>query len=130
MCDNTLAAKTVDVGEPPSLPNDTTSELPCLCAFDVDRTLTAKQWSEFGGRGTKKCPNVSQVEHSYDTAFGGGQLTLSAFSVGGMRNTPCGACYPGTVSAGSLGGTSDLNKRKFVEAITTEPFEKFLEHHP
>lgn len=68
---------------------------PCLCLFDIDRTLTGKQ--------AGKCPGNEVHEGVTDPAFGGGDLTLS--QVGrSVQDTFCGKCHLGIVSAGSAGG--------------------------
>lgn len=45
----------------------------CLCVFDVDRTLTGKQGLAEGSQ----CPANRLVEGVWDSAYGGGTLTLS-----------------------------------------------------
>lgn len=65
----------------------------CLCLFDVDRTLTAKQ-------GDTNCPGVQLFPAISDAAFGGGQLTLSALGRA-LGSTFCGHCRLGIVSAGN-----------------------------
>ena len=46
----------------------------CICIFDVDRTLTGKQGLAEGSQ----CPGNKIVDGVWDTAYGGGILTLSA----------------------------------------------------
>ena len=46
----------------------------CICIFDVDRTLTGKQGLAEGSQ----CPANKIVDGVWDTAYGGGILTLSA----------------------------------------------------
>jgi len=70
---------------------------PCLCLFDVDRTLTAQQGL------AKSCPGTAEVPGVNDTAFGGGTLVLSALAQG-IQGTFCGKCYRGVVAAGDAGG--------------------------
>lgn len=72
----------------------------CLCLFDVDRTLTGKQ----GMAG--KCPGTQLHAGVQDTAFGGGELVLSPLGVG-VKNTFCGKCHLGIVSAGAAGGPGE-----------------------
>jgi len=69
--------------------------LGCLCLFDVDRTLTAKQ-------GAKECPGVQLKPNVQDTAFGGGPLTLSQVGQN-PRTGECTGCKIGVISAGSAG---------------------------
>ena len=45
----------------------------CICVFDVDRTLTGKQGLAEGS----KCPDNKMVDGVWDSAYGGGTLTLS-----------------------------------------------------
>eukprot|EP00416_Gambierdiscus_australes_P007374 CAMPEP_0171126482 /NCGR_PEP_ID=MMETSP0766_2-20121228/113357_1 /TAXON_ID=439317 /ORGANISM="Gambierdiscus australes, Strain CAWD 149" /LENGTH=290 /DNA_ID=CAMNT_0011589533 /DNA_START=33 /DNA_END=903 /DNA_ORIENTATION=- len=73
---------------------------PCLCLFDVDRTLTGKQ------KLLDQCPGNSLQPGVWDTAFGGGVLTLSVLAQG-VSGTFCGQCYKGVVSAGSAGGPKE-----------------------
>ena len=46
----------------------------CLCIFDIDRTIMAKQ----DGIG---CSGVDVIHEVHDTAYGGGPLTLSALAL-------------------------------------------------
>lgn len=131
-CNNTAVYETVDVQEVEEKPsgadfNDTATEGPCLCAFDIDRTLTAKQGS------THQCDGTSPMD-SYDWAFGGGQLTLSALSTTGVANTACAACYVGVTSRGTARGKTQVdmekNRAALLKAITTKPFAELAEKHP
>jgi hypothetical protein len=71
-------------------------ERPCLCMFDVDRTLTGSQGHLEGCSGNQELPIK-------DTAYGGGKLTLS--SVGySLSNTFCSKCFVGIVTAGDCSG--------------------------
>jgi len=75
---------------------------PCLCLFDVDRTLTADQ------KHLKMCPGVAEVPGVNDTAYGGGTLILSDLAQH-IPDTFCSRCYRGVVSSGDAGGAfSDL----------------------
>eukprot|EP00931_Biecheleriopsis_adriatica_P039089 TRINITY_DN22358_c0_g1_i3.p1 TRINITY_DN22358_c0_g1~~TRINITY_DN22358_c0_g1_i3.p1 ORF type:complete len:314 (-),score=26.64 TRINITY_DN22358_c0_g1_i3:218-1102(-) len=65
----------------------------CLCVFDIDRTLTAKQ-------SASDCPGTQQIPKIEDDAYGGGSLRLSAFSVDEISNTFCGSCRLGIASNG------------------------------
>lgn len=69
---------------------------PCLCLFDVDRTLTAKQGSAAHCKGNIDIPGVE------DPAYGGGQLTLSPVGAR-LKETFCGDCNLGIISAGTAG---------------------------
>lgn len=75
---------------------------PCLCLFDVDRTLTADQ------KNLKMCPGAAEVSGVNDTAYSGGTLILSELAQH-IPDTFCSRCYRGVVSAGDAGGSfSDL----------------------
>merc|ERR1712048_1308392 len=83
-------------GEVPSATTTTTtvttgisdnSDFPCLCVFDIDRTLTGKQ------EQTDDCPRNKLVDGVLDFAYGYGSLTLSALAVAGINTTFCGSCY-------------------------------------
>merc|ERR1712187_292209 len=109
---------------------------PCLCAFDIDRTLTAMQAYAASPKGVVRgarrssCPNTTTVNNTYDWAFGGGQLTLSALSSAGVAQTACAACYVGITSRGQAQGTMAKNRAALLKAITTPPFAKLAEQHP
>ena len=87
---------------------------PCLCAFDVDRTLTGYQ------ELNSECPNnlvkdgVKDYAYLYATPRGFGFLTLSELAQGlgtplegpslaGLSSTFCQRCYLGIASAGGAG---------------------------
>lgn len=72
---------------------------PCLCLFDVDRTLTA------GQNYTAVCPGTAAVPGVADSAFGGGTLVLSELAQH-IPQSFCGRCYRGIVTAGDAGGTT------------------------
>ena len=70
----------------------------CLCIFDIDRTLTGKQ-----GDLTSPTCDKNKLENSiWDTAYGGGWLTLSE-AAQTLPETFCNSCYLGVVSAGDAG---------------------------
>jgi len=72
---------------------------PCLCLFDIDRTITGDQGRTCGGRSVV-------LRGIWDPAYGGGPLTLSALGRAGAASTFCGGCQLGLISAGSGGGAS------------------------
>lgn len=72
----------------------------CLCLFDVDRTLTAKQGL------VSQCPASQVIPGVFDDAFTGGELTLSPLGQA-IGRTFCGACHLGVVSAGGAGGPDE-----------------------
>eukprot|EP00927_Polykrikos_kofoidii_P008354 TRINITY_DN1346_c0_g1_i4.p1 TRINITY_DN1346_c0_g1~~TRINITY_DN1346_c0_g1_i4.p1 ORF type:complete len:311 (-),score=48.74 TRINITY_DN1346_c0_g1_i4:71-1003(-) len=69
----------------------------CLCVFDVDRTLTAKQTRN----GFVACPGPSVREYPNveDVAYGGGKLRISELG-SNINKTFCGNCFHAIVSAG------------------------------
>lgn len=75
---------------------------PCLCAFDVDRTLTGYQ------ELLSECPRnevkdgVKDFAYLYATPRGFGFLTLSELAQG-LNSTFCRRCYLGVASAGGAG---------------------------
>ena len=54
----------------------------CLCVFDVDRTLTGKQGLADG----TQCAGNKIVDGVWDSAYGGGTLTLSQAAQGLNRS--------------------------------------------
>lgn len=86
----------------------------CLCLFDVDRTLTGKQ------KTSQQCPGNVVKQGVYDTAFGGGILTLSALGQG-VKQTFCGGCHRGIVSAGTAGGPKE--KAVLAQQLAESPNE-------
>jgi len=88
------------------------SDEPCLCTFDVDRTLTGKQWV------TKPaCPGNEVYRDIYDTAYTRGPLTLS--QVGrSFAETFCHKCHVGVVTAGDVSGHRSKERTKVVERLS------------
>jgi len=85
-------------------------EEPCLCVFDIDRTLTCKQgW-------TDQCDGTEEQGGVEDTAFSGGTLVLSQLGAK-MQDTFCGTCVHGIVSAGDAGGQDSGERGRLLEAI-------------
>jgi len=83
------------MGGPKSNPRNL--ETPCLCIFDIDRTLTGKQ------SDTKDCPNNDVQQGIWDPAYDPGFLTLSPLTQF-INQTFCQSCYVGTISAGTADG--------------------------
>ena len=72
----------------------------CLCIFDVDRTLTARQGSQDRCQSTSRQPGVR------DYAYGGGELQLSAVALH-LSETACArSCYIGVLTAGDASGAT------------------------
>lgn len=65
----------------------------CLCAFDVDRTLTGKPGDLEGCPGNRMVPGT-------DLEVGVNALTLSSLGQN-LHDTFCGRCYLGIVTAGN-----------------------------
>lgn len=76
---------------------------PCLCIFDVDRTLTGKQ-----GLEGSRCPR-NHVTSIFDDAYGGGNLTISAFAQQ-LNESFCAECFIGVISAGDVGSGETLEE--------------------
>jgi len=81
----------------------------CLCLFDIDRTLTGKQGAAF-----PTCQQNAVQHNVYDSAYGGGDLTLSNLGQH-VQSTACARCKLGIVSHGTAGGNS--MKRKIRSLI-------------
>ena len=88
----TPAPPTTTAAPPPPPPQED-----CVCIFDVDRTLTGRQGD------VTNCPNNRLESTIWDTAYGGGWLTLSE-AAQKLPETFCNSCYLGIVSAGDAGG--------------------------
>mmetsp|Transcript_9370 Transcript_9370/g.17927 ORF Transcript_9370/g.17927 Transcript_9370/m.17927 type:complete len:256 (+) Transcript_9370:52-819(+) len=78
---------------------------PCLCLFDVDRTLTGKQ-----DQAGSKCPQNEVQNGVHDTAYGVGSLTLSEFALA-VSKSECAACYLGTITAGEASGPNSEERK-------------------
>lgn len=99
---------------------------PCLCVFDIDRTLTAKQGTADGA-----CPNTRAVDGITDWAYGGGTFTLSALSALGVNSTFCGGCYLGLCSAGDAGGEDSTERAYLVDhVLVSEPYKELSQSVP
>lgn len=88
------------------------SEFSCLCIFDIDRTLTAKQ-------GHKECPDTQEMPGIRDDAYDGGTLILSNLALN-LENTFCAKCHMGIVTAGVASGPGSPMRAKILELLTTE----------
>lgn len=84
--------------------------LPCLCIFDVDRTLTGNQ-----GHTQQECPANEQLPIA-DTAYGGGNLTLSPVGQS-LGDTFCSKCYVGIVTAGDCSGYQSEERRMLTKRL-------------
>lgn len=98
----------------------------CLCIFDIDRTLTGKQ-----GSAGAACPRNRAVPGVWDSAYGGGTLTLSALASEGISSTFCGSCYLGVISAGFASGHNSAQRRHFEQhVLRTVPHDKLVQRNP
>ena len=90
---------------------------PCLCIFDVDRTLTGRQ-----GRTGGMCAGNQVVDRDiWDSAYGGGRLTLSR-AAQALASTVCGqSCYVGVITAGDVSGAGSAEARFFWSLLHALP---------
>jgi len=96
-----------DQSEPDAEGEPTTdSSQPCLCVFDIDRTLTAKQ-------SASECTESTLIDGIYDTAYGGGPLRFSHLMMNIQETFCLEECHLGIVSAGTASG--DDQKRRMLE---------------
>jgi len=82
---------------------------PCLCSFDVDRTLTGRQGD------LKACPN-DEVLPVYDCAYEQGSLTLSPVGQS-LANTFCAGCYVAIVTAGNATGYQSKERAVLADML-------------
>jgi len=80
---------------------------PCLCAFDVDRTLLGYQ-DILGPKcpDNKVVPGVRDYAYLYAKPPGYGNLTLSLLSQK-LKSTFCSKCYVGIATAGGASGDGE-----------------------
>ena len=99
---------------------------PCLCVFDVDRTLTGKQGAQSSGH----CPADLVVAGVADHAYDGGTLMLSELGRR-LNQTFCAAdgCYLGIVTAGSASG-ADSDEREYLLQLLNSAIIQNYSHHP
>merc|ERR1719229_254112 len=83
---------------------------PCLCVFDIDRTLTGKQgW-------TAKCPDDLEKPGVQDAAYAQGNLLLSKLAQH-IDSTFCKKCYRGIVTAGQASGEHSKERAEVLKAL-------------
>ena len=96
----------------------------CLCIFDIDRTLTAKQGL------ADECPGTKELD-LVDKAYGGGNATLSALAVAGIDKTFCKDCYLGLCSAGDGSGVkSEWDDYILNRIMRTTPQDHLTDKFP
>jgi len=84
----------------------------CLCVFDIDRTLTAKQgWAE-------KCKDhhVTELIGIPDMAYAQGTMIASELAQS-MGASFCGKCFHGIVTAGVASGPGSPERDHIMEFI-------------
>lgn len=87
---------------------------PCLCLFDVDRTLTGKQGDPGGHCSNRPGLDDNKVyKGTVDSAYGGGHLTLSEAALN-LDKTFCKTCHVGVISHGNAGGDAAGVREKLV----------------
>lgn len=89
-------------------------ERDCLCLFDVDRTLTARQAS-VGKCANTKSPLRPNGSIPWDFAYGGGPLVLSEVGLH-LDETFCAGCYMGIVTAGTASNDGPEEERGMIFA--------------
>jgi len=121
VCDNASKVEHKELHQTPG--DEPGPEETCLCLFDVDRTLTARQYQkpsellveEEPKEGTVEtttvppqasCPDVVTEKGILDDAFGSGELRLSQLSMN-LGASGCARCHKGIVSAGNAGGDEE-----------------------
>jgi len=83
---------------------------PCLCSFDVDRTLTGKQGD------LQECEQNQVLPWVGDSAYGGGNLTLSPLGQS-IEDTFCAVCYVAIVTAGDASGYESDERAVLVQRL-------------
>ncbi|CAE7616518.1 Esyt3 [Symbiodinium natans] len=83
----------------------------CLCLFDVDRTLTGQQ-----DLTSPKCSQNQVHPGIKDTAYGGGDLTLSQVGQS-FKGTFCTNCFVGIVTAGDVSGANSQERAILVQHL-------------
>mmetsp|Transcript_5668 Transcript_5668/g.17482 ORF Transcript_5668/g.17482 Transcript_5668/m.17482 type:complete len:260 (+) Transcript_5668:126-905(+) len=86
----------------------------CLCLFDIDRTLTGKQGQSASCPGDEPQPDV------WDSAYGGGELSLSALAKA-LGQSACAPCYVGTISKGDASGSGSKEREVLQQKLGVEP---------
>merc|ERR1712166_408342 len=87
---------------------------PCLCVFDIDRTLTGKQ------DDLADCPtnqlHAGVEDCGYPTKGVVKNLTLSALAQG-LKHTFCSRCFIGVVSAGTGCGSGSQERSLLLQSL-------------
>jgi len=109
---------------PPTPPPDPRA---CLCVFDIDRTLTARQGT--AGKGGQ-CPDALEVPGVEDNAYFGGNLTVSPLLKEGLDKTFCNDCYLGLCSHGNAHGILSKERWQLLNAFLRSKVQKGLQLKP
>ena len=97
---------------------------PCLCVFDIYRTLTGRQ------SDLNTCPGNQVVQGVWDTAYGGGWLTLSQ-AAQTLDQTFCNRCYLGIVSHGTASGDGSAERSYLLDnVLVSRPFSRLAASNP
>lgn len=113
----TAAPTTAPTAAPPLPTPLPPGRKPCLCVFDIDRTLTGKQ----GELNT--CPANKEVQGVWDAAYGGGWLVLSE-AAQSLDKTFCKSCYLGIVSHGIASGDGSAERSYLIDnVLISQPFK-------
>lgn len=104
----------------PSEEDSLEADRPCLCLFDIDRTLTAKQAK------ARRC--LSTIGHPmiWDTAYVGGRFVASEAAAYGLYETFCKDCYLGVVTHGDVSGDNSAERAYFEEHTFVTPPQQSL----
>eukprot|EP00438_Fugacium_kawagutii_P015896 Skav226669 [mRNA] locus=scaffold861:228014:228661:+ [translate_table: standard] len=86
----------------------------CLCLFDVDRTLTGQQ-----DLVAPRCPKNEVMPNVNDSAYGGGNLTLSQVGES-LANTFCSDCLVGIVTAGDTSGLKSQERNVLAQRLQSQ----------
>lgn len=87
----------------------------CLCVFDIDRTLTARQ-------GWVDCPGAEEQTGVMDYFHTSGAMMLSDMARGLKDSAACGQCYYGLVSEGTASGPSS-GERDVLDGLVDPRFD-------
>uniref|UniRef100_A0A7S2QC54 Uncharacterized protein n=1 Tax=Zooxanthella nutricula TaxID=1333877 RepID=A0A7S2QC54_9DINO len=83
---------------------------PCLCVFDVDRTLTGKQgWAQ-------QCSAEREFPDIPDYSYMKGSLILSDLAQN-LNSTFCKPCYRGIVTAGPVSGPNSPERAQMLRQL-------------
>lgn len=105
-----------------ALAKSSSSKPPCLCVFDVDRTLTALQGTGATPNGDGTCPLGRTFPNIGDRAYSkkAEPLTLSDLALN-MAKTWCGEhCHLGIISAGKMPAGLDAEHKQLAYQLSAD----------